>query len=116
MNLNQQQFTVQMIKKYWAFALLAIAIAFFVYKKIISPQNSLEIKIIQLKQGWGYEILNNKKVYIHQEIIPAIEGRKAFVNKADAEKVANLLLKKLQQKKGLPQITLEEIDSLQITK
>lgn len=116
MSLNQQQPTVQTIKKYWAFGLLAFAIAFFIYKKTATKTTTFEAKMFQVEQGWGYEILNNKKVYIHQEIIPAIQGKKNFASKADAEKVANFLIEKIKRKNGLPQITIEEIDSLKISR
>ena len=109
---------MQTIKKNWAYILLGFAIIFFIYRKINEPKNALETKTFHTQQGWGYEILNNKKVYIHQEIIPGIQGRKSFVSKEEAEKVAAFVIKKMQAGKsvGLPQITVQEIDSLKITR
>ena len=106
----------KLIKKNWAYILLGFAIVFFIYRKINEPKNAFETKTFHTQQGWGYEILQNKKVYIHQEIIPGIQGRKSFVSKAEAEKIAALLVLKMRNKKGLPQITVEEIDSLKITR
>ena len=107
-----------MIKKNWAYFILGFAIIFFIYRKITEPKSTLETKTFHTLQGWGYEILNNKKVYIHQEIIPGIEGRKSFVSKEEAEKVATLVVQKMQKKEGggFPEITVQEIDSLKITR
>lgn len=108
---------MQTIKKYWAYFIFVFAILFFIYNKINQPKNILEARAFHTSQGWGYEILHNKKVYIHQQIIPAIQGQKYFVSKEEAEKVAALLIKKMQEKTtNFPEITIEEIDSLKITR
>jgi len=118
MSLDQQKLTMQTIKKYWVYGLLLFAISFFMYKKFLKQDNSLQIKTFTIQQGWGYEILANNKVYIHQEIIPAIQGKKYFVSKEEAEKVGKLVVSKMKQGKGggFPEITEADIDSLKITR
>ncbi|MFY7963712.1 MAG: DUF4907 domain-containing protein [Chitinophagaceae bacterium] len=109
---------MQTIKKYWAYFLLLIAIVFFIFKNAAKQNEVIQIKTFAINNGWGYDIHINNKIYIHQEIIPAIEGRKSFVNKEDAEKVGQLVVNKIKAKKGggLPQITIKELDSLNIIK
>jgi len=109
---------MQIIKKYWAYILLVFALTFLGYQKFIKQENAIEVKAFKVQNGWGYDVYRNNKVYIHQTIIPAIEGRKEFVSQEQAIIIGNLVAKKLNQGKGggLPQITVEELDSLKITK
>jgi len=108
-----------MIKKYWAYSLLFLSVLFFIYQKVIKENQSLQVKAFNTNnKGWGYDIYKDNKLYIHQEIIPAIEGRKGFASKDEAQRVGELVVSKIKQGKGggLPQITIEEIDSLKITR
>ena len=109
---------MQTIKKNWVYVLLGFAILFFICRKVIPQQDHILLKTFQTSTGWGYDIIKDDKVYIHQEIIPAIEGFKSFSTKEEAEKVGNLVIQKIKNKEGggLPQVTREEIDSLQISK
>lgn len=63
---------------------------------------------------YGYDILVNSKLLIHQPSIPGIAGSKGFATKAAAEKAARLVIKKLQQGIMPPTITIAELDSLKI--
>ena len=73
----------------------------------------VEAEPIQTTSGWGYNIIADHKIYIHQEFIPAIQGNKAFATRADALKTAGLVISKIGKGK-LPYITKKEIDSLKI--
>lgn len=107
--------TMQMIKKYWAYLVLAFSITFFIYKRIEKANSFFSLKLIETKLGWGYEIYSKDKVYIRQENIPAIQGNKGFVNKEDAEKIGNFVIQQMiATHKDLPVITLKQIDSLHI--
>lgn len=109
---------MQMIKKYWAFILLAFSILLFIYKRIEKANSFYTAKTIAVNGGgWGYEIYLDKKIFIHQENIPGIAGTKSFTTKDDAEKVAEFIIHKMQAtKKDLPEVTLKELDSLGIVK
>jgi len=61
--------------------------------------------------SWGYEILIDKKVYIHQEFIPALEGNRPFTSKKDAMKVGRAVMLKIKTQKS-PTLTKEEVLSL----
>lgn len=86
-------------------------------KKIESnhkDQMLLTYKVIQIEENWGYEILIDNKLYIHQEKIPSIPGNLPFQTVEDAEKTAKLVALKI--KKGIlpPSVSAKEIDSLGI--
>jgi hypothetical protein len=61
--------------------------------------------------AWGYEILIDKKVYIHQEYIPALEGRQPFKSKRDALKVGRAVMLKIKNEKS-PTLSKEEVLTL----
>lgn len=65
--------------------------------------------------GIGYDIYNGNKRMIHQVNIPGEPGNDGFVNREEAEKVAQLVITKLQSASGFPTILREELDSLGIT-
>lgn len=111
-----------MIKKNWVYIVFAIAILVFIFSKFYRKSNyyskgkvELEVKTYKTDIGWGYDITANDTSMIHQDIIPGIAGRKGFATKEDAEKIGNLVIEKIKNKK-LPSITLRELDSFKIVK
>lgn len=70
-------------------------------------------KTIKLERGYGYQIFMNGKLLVHQEFIPAVEGKIQFQSEKDAEKVANRVIQKIQWKIA-PDITLQELKELDI--
>ena len=111
-----------MIKKYWAYIVFAFAVLIFIasvfYKKGKNTNEKfveLKVKTFERPIGWGYDITVNDTSAIHQDIIPGIPGRKGFATKEDAEKIGNLVLEKIKNKK-LPSVTLQELDSFKIAK
>jgi hypothetical protein len=73
----------------------------------------LQPKAIQAGNGWGYDILANGKVYIHQEFIPAVPGKLRFSNEADALKVGRRVVDKMSSNQ-LPSISVEDLKELGI--
>ena len=63
---------------------------------------------------FGYDILDSKKKLIHQPSVPGIPGNKGFAKKADAEKVAKLVMNKIRDNQMPPTISKHELDSLKI--
>lgn len=61
--------------------------------------------------GWGYDILVNGKLFIHQESIPVIAGKRGFDKKEQAEQAAQLIINKMKRGQ-LPTITTFEIGQL----
>ncbi len=96
--------------------LIAIVIIGFSAKQGNSDRKNMllvESVIFEVPEGWGYNILVDHKIFIHQQTIPAIQGNKAFASEIDAEKISNLIVHKITSKQ-LPSVTKRELDSLQI--
>jgi hypothetical protein len=70
-----------------------------------------EMELYKSGEGWGYDILKNNKIYIHQPYIPAVEGQVPFSNKQSARKTGRLVVKKIRNHKS-PAITGEEIKDI----
>lgn len=66
------------------------------------------------KLGFGYNILIDGAIFIHQTSIPAMAGNNAFTTKDKAELVANLMVYKLKNNIMPPSISKQELDSLKI--
>ncbi|MDO9511798.1 MAG: DUF4907 domain-containing protein [Bacteroidales bacterium] len=83
------------------------------------PQSSLseasiQYTVIRVEGGWGYEIIKNGHVIIHQAHIPAIEGRQAFKDSLQALSTAQLITEKIKKNIMPPSVSLKELDSLGI--
>ena len=66
------------------------------------------------KSGFGYNVLVDNKIFVHQPSIPSITGNKTFDTKEKAELVANLVAMKLKNNIMPPSISKTELDSLGI--
>lgn len=66
------------------------------------------------KSGFGYNILVDGSIFIHQATIPSLPGNNAFSTKEKAELVANLVSHKLKNNIMPPSVTKAELDSLKI--
>ena len=74
----------------------------------------VEVKPISTSFGWGYEIVAGGKVYIRQEFIPAIKGKHGFRTSADAVKVGEKVVSKINAKQLPPTITVDELRQMGI--
>jgi len=88
------------------FALLVVIILTAVTLTIRG--RSFNIELYRSGQGWGYDILRNKKVYIHQPFIPAFEGQVPFSTRQSAIKTGRLVIKKIRNHES-PALTRDEI-------
>jgi len=104
-----------MIKKYWIYILFAISVVVFAITQYQKHQkNRIVAKAKQLNTGgWGYDIYVKDSVYISQDIIPSVAGRKVFASEKDALKVGELMVAKMKNNLR-PVITDFELDSLKI--
>ncbi len=122
MSSNQTLQKMTWIKKNWIYGLFIFAVVLFIVTRFKSKTPHPELVKISLKtfrtdMGWGYDIYKDDSIYVHQEFIPAVEGRKGFVSKADAEKIGNLAIEKMtKRKQTLPEILLSDLDSCKITR
>ncbi|HEY8659658.1 MAG TPA: DUF4907 domain-containing protein [Hanamia sp.] len=115
----QPRLTTPMTKKIYIligvfFIVFIIGLSVNTNKKVDDKMLKVESTPIQTASGWGYNILVDHKIFIHQEYIPAIAGNKAFLNKEDAMKTAGLAISKLIKGKQ-PSITKEDLTALKIS-
>ena len=77
-------------------------------------QNStITYKLISgINKTWGYDILVENKVKIHQPNIPGLPGNEGFKTKEGAEKVAKMVITKMKAGEMPPTITNEEMKKL----
>ena len=84
-------------------------------KKTFCINIDTSYRIIQAAGNtYGYEILIKNKVLIRQQNIPGKPGTLGFKRKRDAEKVAELVIKKLAQGIMPPTIDVKEFIDLKI--
>jgi len=82
---------------------------------IIYSYSDTTYKIIpSIANTCGYEILINGKAFIRQKNIPGLPGSTGFKRKKDAEKTAQLVLKKLTAGIMPPSIDKHELDSMNV--
>jgi len=91
---------------------------FSILLAVVSCQNkdkkqALDIQITHQNKGFGYSIYKSKKLYIQQEYIPSVNGFQPFKDRIQAQKTAELVVKKLE-KGMLPTLSTKELDSLEI--
>lgn len=103
-----------MIKKYWVYAFFLFAVALFAFKRLRTQQRKAEVsvtvKTFHTAIGWGYDVYRNDAVYIHQEYMPSVEGRKGFSTEAEAKKIGALVVEKMKQT-DFPVITLKDLEA-----
>jgi hypothetical protein len=61
-----------------------------------------------------YDIFMDGRLLIHQPSIPGLPGKQGFTRKSDADKVASLVIKKIENGIMPPTIESKELDSLEI--
>jgi len=70
-----------------------------------------EVDLFKSGDGWGYDILKNNKIYIHQPYIPSVAGEVPFKDRKSARKTGRLVVKKIRNQKS-PAVTREELKSV----
>jgi|GEM_PF-6653937 len=63
------------------------------------------------REGWGYDILVNETVVIHQENMPVLSDSRGFRSEAQAAAAAALVLKKIRARQR-PALTAGEVQAL----
>jgi len=79
-------------------------------------EKNIEVSVFQIENGWGYDIHVNGDRYIHQPMIPVVQGNKVFIDEADARVVAEFVADKIRRNIIPPTISMNELDSLGIQK
>ncbi len=77
--------------------------------------NKVTYNILTLgENNFGYDILNNNKILVHQPTIPGMPGNAGFKTKAEAIRVAKLVKHKIVQNQMPPTISESELQTLNI--
>ena len=88
-------------------------------KDSVNPYRDAEFtsKVIP-SEGYtfGYEILMNGRLFIHQPNIPGLPGNAGFKNRETATRVANLVIDKIRKNEMPPSITPQELKKINALK
>lgn len=119
-NSNPKKPLIQWINQNWIYLLFAFSVLLFVYTRYNRKPNrsdwvQLTYTTYHTPLGWGYDVLVNDSLYIHQQQMPAVEGNRGFSSQKEAEKVAELVIARMKRKE-LPTILLRDLDSLGISR
>ncbi len=77
-----------------------------------TPSNYSYVTIYSDSIGWGYDIMEGSVRRIHQPHIPAVQGNQGFKSGADAAKVAEKIIEKLDNGIMPPTISVYEMRDL----
>lgn len=112
--------TRTMSSRKWLFtgliALVAASLLFIGYRQNVKWKKEhvlVVLKPIQTSKGWGYDIISDGKVFIHQNVIPAIGGDVGFRTKEDALAVGQKVYDRLM-KGEVPMVTAKEVREMGI--
>jgi hypothetical protein len=119
-NSNPKKPLIQWINQNWIYLLFAFSVLLFVYTRYNRKPNrsdwvQLTYTTYHTPLGWGYDVLVNDSLFIHQQQMPAVEGTRGFSSQKEAEKVAELVIARMKRKE-LPTILLRDLDSLGISR
>ena len=102
-------------KRILSIALVAVAVALLIIvwpgKKTAEGTATVTYSLYEAEKGWGYDILVDGSVFVHQPFIPVIAGEQGFPDSLSAGKAARLMIGKLGNGE-LPSLTKEEIDRI----
>ena len=83
---------------------VAVAIPFF----YLGHKKKIDYKTFHTTSGWGYDILVNERLFIHQECVPALAQKRGFATEGSASAVARMVVHKLENNE-LPTLTYGEL-------
>ncbi|GAB2535738.1 DUF4907 domain-containing protein [Spirosoma aerophilum] len=105
-----QSSRTKLIRKGLILVLLVLAV--LTVRLVYQRQHPYSVEVFASSGGWGYSILDNGKPFIHQPTIPGQPGLVGFASKAEAQRVGERVVEKIQQEKALPTLTSEELRQL----
>ena len=102
---------MKMINKKFTISVLLLSIFAVIIIVGLKSNHHYIVKAIRNEEGWGYDILYNNKIIIHQPYVPGTDGKVTFRCKCSAKKIGHLVVKKLRNKHS-PGITRDELINL----
>jgi len=82
-----------------------------VYKKTLEPRPNVFYHSFHGDHGWGYDIIMNDKLVIHQQYVPALNVKQQFPTREQAEAAAQLVVFKLKNNK-FPTLSKSEVEQI----
>lgn len=79
------------------------------------PQHQYRVTVFSGPDGWGYDVLENNQLYIHQPTVPGQPGQAGFVSEAQARRVGERVVEKLEQTQAMPTLSNDELRQLGVT-
>ena len=86
---------------------VAMAIPFF----YMGQKSGIDYKTFHTTLGWGYDILVDKRLFIHQECIPVLAQKRGFATEESARAVAQIVVHKLKNN-DLPTLSSSELSQI----
>jgi hypothetical protein len=90
-SLSPKSFSLKSFLRKWGLSILMILViagtfgyGFYKRSKFRKDHVLLELRAIPVKNGWGYDILQDGRPWCHQDYIPAVAGYRVFRTKEDA--------------------------------
>jgi hypothetical protein len=77
----------------------------------VAKKNNIKARIFEGLNGWGYDILVDDSLFIHQESVPVKTGSKGFSQKEQAEQTAQIIINKMKRGEH-PTVTTFEIEQI----
>ncbi|WP_375587329.1 DUF4907 domain-containing protein [Flagellimonas aurea] len=107
-----------MKKKITIVVLILLPVIFLVFRADLPKGTShggqgLTTEVIKVYQGFGYQIYQGDRLLIQQEFVPALPGRRSFPSAEEANKVAELVVQKIEDGQS-PHISLDELKELNV--
>lgn len=81
-------------------------------ENVEASESSFRINTFQDENGWGYDIIREGKILIHQPHRPGLPGRNGFDSEEKARKTAELVRHKLENNMMPPSVNTAELDSI----
>jgi len=74
--------------------------------------DSIQIKIFEINDGYGYEIFLHQEKVVYQPTVPVIEGNSSFSTQEFARETALLVSSKIRAGVIPPSISADEMEAL----
>lgn len=91
-------------------AVIAIAILFLQWRNN-HRRASIESRVYKVANGWGYDILVNDTIVIHQASIPVLPDQKPFATSEQADRAARTVITKLKDGRP-PTLTTFDLEKI----
>lgn len=81
------------------------------------PHQQIKVAVFRNESktnGYGYDIVVNGKIMIHQSNIPAVSGNRGFLSESDATNAGELVKHKLLNNEMPPTISIDDLKALGI--